>query len=200
MRHGPYDWMFIKVKPNGANDFVKLLGTPADDKCYSLIQSSVDSGYVLAGYMYHQATAQKRATLVKALTNSGNLMYTKFIYDSLGSSYSQIVNDPSNTRGLAGYDERYISTKARKKNACISVRCGGNKNWAYRIRCIFNHINSVCLTGRSSTLCYQPASNTLMELQQRQIFIQSGWTVGYSGYECELCVGAVNWKKFSGSI
>jgi hypothetical protein len=190
---GPYDWMFIKVKPNGANDFVKLLGTPADDKCYSLIQSSVDSGYVLAGYMYHQATAQKRATLVK-LDKFGNLMYTKFIYDSLGSSYSQIVNDPSNTRGLAGYDERYISTKARTKMLVSQYDAAGNKNWAYRYDAYSTILTASASQEEASTLCYQPASNTY------GVAAKTNFYSGAAGQWDILVMnvsyaGAVNWKK-----
>ncbi len=77
---GPYDWMFIKVKPDGNHNLLRLIGTASDDKCFSIIQGSNDSGYVMAGYMYHQATSMKRATLVK-LDKLGNLQYSKIIYD-----------------------------------------------------------------------------------------------------------------------
>lgn len=153
---GPFDWMFLRMKSNGNPDLFKLFGTQADDKCYSVIQSPNDSGYVMAGYMYDQSTFKNRATIVK-LNKSGTLQYSKIIYDSTASVYSQIVNDPANVRGLTGWEEKKFGDKSRNKILASQYSTAGVLNWAYR----YDSWSSSTVVSKSIeeaySICFQPA-------------------------------------------
>lgn len=191
---GPYDWMFIRVKPDGNHDLLKLIGTTSDDKCFSLIQSPKDSGYVMAGYMYHQATSRNRATLVK-LDKSGNLQYSKIIYDSLNSVYSQVINDPSNTRGLAGWDENNINGKRRNKMLVSQYDAVGNKNWAYRYDSYVTATSISNSIDEAYSLCFQSAGGGSYGVAARTTFY-SGLSSKYDILVMKLSyTGAIIWKK-----
>ena len=191
---GPYDWMFIKVKPDGNHNLLRLIGTASDDKCFSLIQSSKDSGYVMAGYMYHQATSMKRATLVK-LDKSGNLQYSKIIYDSLNSAYSQVINDPSNTRGLTGWDENNINGKRRNKILVSQYDGLGNKNWAYRYDSYITATNISGSIEEANSICFQPIGGGNYGVAARTTFF-SGLSSKYDILVMKLSyTGAIIWKK-----
>ncbi len=191
---GPYDWMFIKVKPDGNHNLLRLIGTASDDKCFSLIQSPRDSGYVMAGYMYHQATSKKRATLVK-LDKSGNLQYSKIIYDSLNSSYSQVINDPSNTRGLTGWDENNINGKRRNKILVSQYDALGNKNWAYRYDSYVTATNISGSIEEANSICFQPTGGGTYGVTAKTTFF-SGLSSKYDILVMKLSyTGAIIWKK-----
>lgn len=191
---GPFDWMFIRVKPDGNHDMLKLIGTTSDDKCYSLIQSSRDSGYVMAGYMFDQVTGRKRATLVQ-LDKSGSLQYTKFIYDSLGSVYSQVVNDPSQTRGFSGWNEINYNGKLRNKMLVSQYNSSGIKNWAYRYDSYITATTISNSIDEAYSLCFQPAGGASYGVTARTTFF-SGLSTKYDILVMKLSyAGAIIWKK-----
>ncbi len=152
---GPFDWMFVRAKPTGAVQTVRLIGTLSDDRCYSLIQSKTDSGYILAGNMFE--ASRNRATLVK-LKKTGVLSYSKRLNDSLNSQYMQIIADSNYNWALTGWDERSISGFGPvNKLIATQYNSAGIKNWGYR----YDSYSTTAIsksTEEAYSICYQPGT------------------------------------------
>ena len=151
---GPFDWLFLRVKPNGNYESVRLLGTTSDDRCYSLVQSPNDSGYILAGNMF--TSSKSRATFVK-LDKSSSLVYSKRFNDTLNSQYMQVVRDPSNVYGFTGWSEKSVSTKLRHKLLASQYNSAGVRNWIYRYNSFATATMESKSTEEAYSLCFQNA-------------------------------------------
>lgn len=188
---GPFDWLFLRVKPDGNYESVRLIGTVADDKCYSLVQSLNDSGYVLAGNMY--SDSRSRATFVK-LNKSSSLVYSKKLSDTLNSQYMQVVRDPSNVNGFTGWIEKRVSTKIRHKLLATQYSSAGIINWGFR----YNSFATATMESKSNeeaySLCFQSAGNNYGVAARTDYF--SGSTNVWDIMVVKLSYsGAVIWKK-----
>ena len=179
---GPQDWMFIKLKASGLIDTVRLIGFTSDDRCYSLIQSPADSGYVLAGYM--STGVYRKATLVK-LNKSSGLEYSKRISSSYNSQYNQVILNPYDRWTFAGYGEQYINAdKIPQKILVTNYSSGGVRIWGYKyltfntdnsINAFNDAANSVCFQNTDSTYCvaartsYYSSNNTNYDIMVMKI-------------------------------
>ncbi|MBV6478408.1 MAG: hypothetical protein HGGPFJEG_01163 [Ignavibacteria bacterium] len=152
---GNWEWFLLKLKPNGMVDCANMVGMPRDDRCYSLVQFYQDSGYVLAGYFTnYNSPYRKRASLVK-YNKVCTPMVSRAVYDSLNSSYYQVVIDPSNTTAYTGYIQTHI-TVGQKRNKILASQYSfaGAPNWLFRY-------NSFGLsTEEALSMCFQPTDGS----------------------------------------
>lgn len=188
---GPFDWMFLRIKSNGTFESVRLLGTASDDKCYSLVQSPNDSGYILAGNMF--TSSKSRATFVK-LDKSSSLIYSKRIHDSLNSQYLQVIRDPSNVYGFTGWNEKAIGVKLRNKLLVTQYNSTGLMNWGYR----YNSFVTSALESKSNeqaySICFQTSGSFYGVAARTDYF--SGTANIWDIMLLKLSyTGAVIWKK-----
>ena len=187
---GPFDWLFIRIKPDGNNESVRLIGTASDDKCYSLVQSMNDSGYVLAGNMY--TALKSRATFVK-LDKSSSLVYSKRLNDTLNSQYMQVVRDPSNVLGFTGWSEKSIGTKLRHKLLVTQYNSAGAINWGFRYNS-FSGLTESKSTEEAYSVCFQNAGSFYGLAARTDYF--SGTANMWDIMVVKLSYsGAVIWKK-----
>ncbi len=189
---GPFDWLFLKIKPTGVYESVRLLGTVSDDKCYSLAQTFNDTGYVLAGNMF--TASKQRATYVK-LSKSSALLYSNRLDDTLNSQYMQVIVDPNKNLGLTGWDEKDVYGKLRNKLLVTQYDPNGAKNWAYR----YNSHVTAALESKSTeeaySICFQSSGGTGYGVAARTNYFS-----GTAGIWDILVVklsytGSVIWKK-----
>ncbi|MEO8664769.1 MAG: hypothetical protein ABI462_04670, partial [Ignavibacteria bacterium] len=186
---GSYDMMFLKLNPDGTVNCSRLIGNSQDDKSYSLIQSMTDSGYVLAGYTTNPtAPYRKKATMVK-LNKNCNLSYARCLFDSLNSSYNQVVRDPSNVWGFTGYVETNVTVGVnRNKILASQYAFTGALNWASR------YVSPGLSKEEAHSLCFQPLSGTYCLAAKTNFY--SGSASVYDIMLVKLTYGgAVIWKK-----
>lgn len=187
---GPFDWLFIRIKPDGNYESVRLIGTAADDKCYSLVQSLNDSGYVLAGNMY--TASKSRATFVK-LDKSSSLVYSKKLNDTMNSQYMQVVRDPSNVMGFTGWSEKSVGTKLRHKLLATQYNTAGAINWGFRYNS-FSGLTESKSTEEAYSICFQNAGSNYGLAARTDYF--SGTANIWDIMVVKLSYsGAVIWKK-----
>lgn len=194
---GVFDWMLLRVKSNGVQQSVRLTGTLTDDRCYSLIQSKTDSGYVLAGNMFD--ASRNRATLVK-FNKSSSLSYSKRLNDSLNSQYMQIIADSNTNWGLTGWTQRSITgVGTPNKFIATQYNSSGIKNWGYRYD---SYATSTAISTSSEeaySICYQPnttAAGTPYYCVASRTDFYSGMSGKYDILLVKLSyTGAVIWKK-----
>lgn len=153
---GPFDWMWLQLKNNGAVNQSRYLGTQLDDKCYSLIQDPSDRSYTLAGYMTN--SGKIKATIAD-LSSVGNLNYSKILNDTLNSSYSQIVVDPARVLATTGYNEKPVGNKVRNKLLCSQFSPGGPQIWSYRYDSWISATQQSSSIEEGKSICYQNAGN-----------------------------------------
>ena len=130
---GNYDWMFLKLRENGTVDCARILGMPYDDKCNSLIQSKIDSGYFLAGYTSDVTSPfRKKATFMKLNKNCATVL-CRGLFDTLNSAYHQVITDGTNNITFAGYNEIQV-TVGFKRNKILATKYtpAGVPLWLYR--------------------------------------------------------------------
>ncbi|MEO8666751.1 MAG: hypothetical protein ABI462_14765, partial [Ignavibacteria bacterium] len=189
---GPYDWMFTKIRPDGTHESVRLIGTTSDDKCYSLIQTLNDSGYVLAGNMFDLSVSKNRAIFVK-LSKASGLLYSKKLSDSLNSQYMQVITDQNNW-ALAGWDEKQVFSKKRNKMLVAQYNQNGNMNWIYRYN---SFVTSAWESGSKEeaySICYQSSANCYGVSARTNFY--SGVLAIWDIMLVKLAYdGAVIWKK-----
>jgi hypothetical protein len=153
---GPFDWMWLQLKNNGAVNQSRYLGTQLDDKCYSLIQDPSDRSYTLAGYMTN--SGKIKATIAD-LSSVGNLNYSKILNDTLNSSYSQIVVDPARVLATTGYNEKPAGNKVRNKLLCSQFSPVGPQIWSYRYDSWISATQQSSSIEEGKSICYQNAGN-----------------------------------------
>lgn len=153
---GPFDWMWLQLKNNGAVNQSRYLGTQLDDKCYSLIQDPSDRSYTLAGYMTN--SGKIKATIAD-LSSVGNLNYSKVLNDTLNSSYLQIVVDPARVLATTGYNEKPVGNKVRNKLLCSQFSPGGPQIWSYRYDSWISATQQSSSIEEGKSICYQNAGN-----------------------------------------
>lgn len=148
---GSYDWMFIKLKPNGNVDCSRILGLTHDDKCFSLIQSTSDSGYVLAGYTSNNLSPFKKKATITKVDKNCNLLYSRCINDTNNSSYNQIIRDPANTWGLTGYEDHHVTSGyIRNKIVLSQYSSFGALTMSYK------YISPGLSNDEAQSICFQP--------------------------------------------
>lgn len=186
---GSYDWMFIKLKPSGFVDCVRIVGLTKDDKCYSVAQSLSDSGYVLAGYTTNgNSPYRKRATMTKLLKNCA-LNYSRAITDTLNSSYNQVVRDPANRWGFTGYQEHQVTVGyLRNKILATQYSGAGALVWGSK------YVSPGLSTDEAQSICFQPVNGSYC------LAVRTNYYTGLSGvYDVMLVkldyAGAIVWKK-----
>ena len=178
----PQDWMFLKLKADGLIDTVRLIGFEGDDRAYSIIQSAVDTGYVMAGSMVNGNYI--KATLVK-LNKSAGLEYSKRVSSSYNSQYNQVVKNYADRWTFAGYSQHYIAeNKIPYKILVTNYSSAGVRQWGYKYITlnssgssnVFNDAaNSVCFQNTDSTYCvaaktsYYSANNSNYDIMVMKI-------------------------------
>lgn len=188
----PFDWLFVKIGSTGVHQTARLIGTQADDKCYSIIQTPNDSGYVLAGDMY-QIPGQRAATLVK-LSKTPNLLYSKKIDDTVSSNYLQVIRDGFNNWAFAGSNERpYMGIKVNKILA-TQYNPGGGMNWGFRYDSYLNANTFSRSKEEGISICFQPAGGPAYGIAAK-----TNRFAGNNGWDIMIVktnyAGAVIWNK-----
>ncbi|MDQ3019125.1 MAG: T9SS type A sorting domain-containing protein [Bacteroidota bacterium] len=117
---GSYDWMFLKLRADGSVDCARVLGQPYDDKCFSVIQTPTDSGYFLAGYTTDANSPFRRKATFMKLNKNCNTITCRGLFDSLNSSYHQVITDPTNYVTFAGYNETHITVNTKRNKILAS--------------------------------------------------------------------------------
>lgn len=185
---GNYDWFLLKLKENGMVDCSDIVGLSRDDKNYSLIQMN-DSGYVLSGYFTNTASPyRKRATWVRYNKNCTPLN-ARAVFDTLNSTYYQVVRDPNQNNTHAGFIETHI-TVGFKRNKILAAQysVGGAPLWVSRY-------NSGGLSVEEAmSICYQPTDASY------GLAIKTNYYSGSTGvFDLMLMkltsAGAIIWKK-----
>ncbi|MBK8552583.1 MAG: T9SS type A sorting domain-containing protein [Ignavibacteria bacterium] len=154
---GPFDWLFLKVRSTGVHESVRMIGTTFDDKCYSLVQTLNDSGYVLAGNMYD--ASKQRATFVK-LDKSSALSYSKRLDDPNNSQYMQVILDPNKNLGFTGWDEKNLGDRLRNKLLVSQYDQLGVRNWIYRYNSYVSSSIESGSTEEAYSICFQSAGTS----------------------------------------
>lgn len=191
---GPFDWMLLRIKPSGNHESVRLIGTLADDKCYSVVQSRIDSGYFMSGYMYDLSKGKTKATIVKMKKNGTTLQYARWINDSLNSSYNQDIIDPANVVANAGWNERKIGTKQPRKILASQYSPAGVLNWAYRYDSWSTATTVSKSTDEATSLCFQQVGSCYGVAVKTNFY--SGSANNYDIMIVKLNYGgSVIWKK-----
>ncbi|MDZ4713136.1 MAG: T9SS type A sorting domain-containing protein [bacterium] len=186
---GSYDWSFLKLRQDGTIDCSRVLGSAQDDKCFSVIQTNLDSGYFLTGYTSNiNSPFKKKATIMK-LDKNCNLMVSRCTFDSLNSSYNQIVIDPANVMGLAGYMESNITVGFnRNKILATQYNAAGAMNWSSV------YVGGGLSKEEATSICFQPVSGVYGLAVKTNFF--SGNANVYDIMIVKLSyAGAVIWKK-----
>lgn len=191
---GPFDWMLLRVKPSGNHQSVRLIGTLADDRCYSVVQSKIDSGYFMSGYMYDLSKGKTRATIVKMKKNGTTLEYARWINDSLNSSYNQDIIDPANVVANAGWNERKIGTRQPRKILVSQYSPAGVLNWASRYDSWSTATTVSKSNDEATSLCFQSVGGCY------GVAVKTNYYSGTAGIYDIMIVklsytGNVIWKK-----
>jgi len=79
---GSYDFLLLKLNPDGSLAWARTFGGTDDEKCYSVIQTK-DRGYIVAGNT-NSFGIDKGAILVIKLDQSGNLTWARTLEGATG--------------------------------------------------------------------------------------------------------------------
>jgi len=188
---GPFDWMWLQLKSNGAVNQSRYLGTQLDDKCYSLIQDPSDKSYTLAGYMTN--SGKIKATIAD-LNSVGNFNYSKIMNDTLNSSYSQIVIDPARVLATSGYNEKPMGNKVRNKLLCSQFTPAGPLAWSYRYDSWISATQQSTSIEEGKSLCFQQVGGVYGVAARTNFYSKS--TTAWDPMVVKLSyTGNVIWKK-----
>ncbi len=188
---GPFDWMWLQLKSNGNVNQSRYLGTQLDDKCYSLIQDPTDRSYTLAGYMTN--SGKIKATIAD-LSSAGNFNYAKILYDTLNSSYSQIVIDPARVLATTGYNEKPFGNKVRNKLLCSQYSPAGPLSWSYRYDSWISATQQSPSIEEGKSICFQQAGGVYGVAARTNFYSKS--TTAWDPMVVKLgYTGNVIWKK-----
>lgn len=104
----PHDFYLIKTNVFGDTLWTKTYGGVADDFCYSIEQTAVDSGYLLVGYTESFGTGSKDVYLIKTDFN-GNALWSK-TYGGTGDDVGYCVRETSDSGFIiVGYTKSFGS-------------------------------------------------------------------------------------------
>ncbi len=188
---GPFDWMWLQLKSNGNVNQSRYLGTQLDDKCYSLIQDPTDRSYTLAGYMTN--SGKIKATIAD-LSSAGNFNYARILYDTLNSSYSQIVIDPARVLATTGYNEKPFGNKVRNKLLCSQYSPAGPLSWSYRYDSWISATKQSPSIEEGKSICFQQAGGVYGVAARTNFYSKS--TTAWDPMVVKLgYTGNVIWKK-----
>lgn len=186
---GNYDWLFMKLNPNGTVDCGRILGMQKDDKAYSLEQSVIDSSYFLAGYVSNMNSPFRKKATISRVDKNCNLTYTRGIMDTLNSTYYQIERDPFTRFGLSGFQETQVTVGyLRNKILAAQYLPNGVLVWANK------YVSGGLSTEEAYSLAYQPVG-TCYGLTAKTNFF-TGSTANNDVMIVKLdYLGNVVWKK-----
>ena len=168
---GIYDWMFLQIQPNGNHIFAKLFGTQAEDKCNSVVQTKVDSTYLLSGFMADNSNNFiKKATMMN-INRAGVFNYSKMIDDTVASAYSQGSIDSSKRNVFAGWKDYFYSAHSKKNEKIIVTKYSpsGIMDWGH-VYLTYNGNLPANSYDEAMSICSQSTDNTYGVATRTNIF------------------------------
>ncbi|MBS1518168.1 MAG: T9SS type A sorting domain-containing protein [Bacteroidetes bacterium] len=167
---GVFDWMFLKLQPSGLPLGARLYGTLADDKCNSILQTKIDSSYLMSGFMADGNNFLKKATFMN-VDRSGGLKYARMIDDTVVSQYNQGCIDSAKKNAFAGWKDFYLGNTLKKMEKIIVTRynISGIMDWGHTY--ITMNANSVAKSyDEAQSVCFQRTDNSYGVASRTNIF------------------------------
>lgn len=158
---GIFDWMFLQIQPNGNQIFAKLFGTIAEDKCNSVVQTGVDSTYLLSGFMSDNSNNFLRKATMMNIDRAGGFKYAKMIDDTVASTYSQGCIDSAKRNVFAGWKDTYFNTFSKRVEKIIVTKYfpSGIMDWGH-VYFPYNGNAPVHSYDEAMSVCFQNSDNT----------------------------------------
>ncbi|MCW4002768.1 MAG: hypothetical protein NWE95_02515 [Candidatus Bathyarchaeota archaeon] len=137
---GYSDFKLIKTDASGNVEWNKTIGTEADEKAYSIVQTS-DRGFAIAGSTWSPSTGLSTFWLVR-VDSSGNELWNQiYEYSDFENAVHCIVTTKDGGFALAGYtfrsdgreDFRLVKTDSSGKMQWSQTYGGGDKDIAYSV-------------------------------------------------------------------
>jgi len=168
---GIFDWMFLQLQPNGNQVFANLYGTIAEDKCNSVVQTNVDSTYLLSGFMSDNSNNFiKKATMMN-INRAGVFNYSKMIDDTVASTYNQGCIDSAKKNVFAGWKDVYLNINSKRTEKILATKYSpsGIMDWGH-IYYTYNGNSPAMSLDEAMSVCYQNSDKSYGVATRTNIF------------------------------
>ncbi|MEO0179845.1 MAG: hypothetical protein ABIM74_04375 [candidate division WOR-3 bacterium] len=140
---GDYDVLVLKLNPDGSLEWGKMLGGPASDEGYSIIQT-VDEGFMVVGATLSFGAGEYDLLILK-LNSDGSLAWAKTYGGTHYDGAWSIIQNADGTYAVAGYTES--SGIGGRSFLLLRITPDGSLEWARKFGGLgFDEAHSVVQT------------------------------------------------------